>query len=1440
MVEGLLKNNQKLAEGAWTVIELFKTGGMAEIYEVVENSTSKHFALKIPNLESVDNIEYLERFNLEIEILKKLNHPNIMKVYYVGVIQHLSRRIPFYIMDLYQTNLLNLLREGLEVGRGLRIITSVLQGLDFAHFQAIYHRDLKPSNILVDKDNNGVLTDFGIAKTALKNITKLYGKKGTILGTVEYMSPEQITNKEITFASDIYSIGVLLYEICTGELPFKGSNDLELMRMHLEKKPVPPSNLNPIISKRLDDIILQCLNKPPAKRFKSARDLLTQLRTTEEVIYTSTNIFKGGEKIANDSFRIIDIFSQSGISEIYRTEEVATKTLHALKILSILSSKDNELVERFQKEIHILTNLDHPNIVKPILSGVYEIHNRKLNYLIMPFFSSNFRDEIKIIPINEGLRILIQVAKALEYSHTHKILHRDVKPSNILIDSNRQAYLTDFGIAKVALIDQGVTGKVTLGTSGYMSPEQIRAERVDERSDIYSFGVILYELASRQSLFPTESDIETITKHLHEKPLPPKKLNPQISSKFQKIILKCIEKDPKYRFQSFSEIIPLLEDQYLLFLKKSQMKFSFDAVLKPFEQLIDSFKDISEKFLSVFFKGKKQAKTIHKTAIFASFIVFLFVMIALIIPSILLLVNERSVLKLKHRLPFSERVVKNIINNKNTSFSKAKRAAYTLNLFKFYPAYFDLRKDLPILKASLGEKLSELNEIFYNKIRVDFPPEYIKEPTPKKIAQFSDTLSKLKTLFLTDKNTQLPKDGYNNIDDIDNLLQLARIAADQCWKSDEIINISSPKINQTIYEKTINIEGTVGHPNLKNLVFSITRNNEKANWEQAKYISMEGEKKFKQSVVLPDLENIQTEFKDIFYLHIKPSLPPDKHSLWNPDILTISFNVNINTLIPELAITPPKILITNNIKIPFEQSSFFLLNSERKKIPISVNMLKDNEFVIAKKIDAGKYELLLVLPDGREIKKSFIYDTQPPVLKSSVNPVIKNEYFKNEYIEIDFGATDNVSLEKDIVREYSISYGDSSPKTWQRYNDKPIPLDTLLTNQTEAFLFLKATDENGNTNLFKQFSPLKFSYNPLASKEQFYTMKNLYDEIQKLNEQIEKLNDVAEIRNSQYVKEFPEAKQRFNLYIKNPGVLSSALLKRESEYVSNVKNFLDSYLNKKDNFKTDAEKLISSLTKKHKEIIGDRFKALDKAVKSNDFINGSEILSEIRSLIDFVSPIKITNFSAKEINNKIRLTWDESKDVLDTKSGQTSGIENYLIITTFRDPDKLSDNNASYEWEKYKINIYEVPPSRDGFGSQNSFTIENILESQEYNIAIWAKDIQENKSPTTSVVIFILPQPTDFKARYDKKSLGIELTWHLTDINTDLIKKYDVVAELTRNEKNDPTKSIQIAPNLSLFDELFFDNQNLKQGTEYEYNITIRSKIGKAVTKTAKTTIKTP
>jgi len=261
-------------DGRYRLLERIGSGGMADVWAAEDTQLGRRVALKVLHDNFARDREFIERFRREAEHAAGLQHPNVVGVFDRGDVDD-----TYYIaMELIEgSSLRDLTKRGLTVAEAVEATRQILSAAGYAHERGIVHRDLKPLNVLVDQSGRIRVTDFGIARAGTSEITQT----GSVMGTAQYISPEQAQGQEVTRSSDIYAVGIVLYEMLTGNVPFDGDNPVAIAMKQVSGVPRPPSEVNPAVSPALDGVVLRALAKDPANRFATAEEMSAALDAAE-------------------------------------------------------------------------------------------------------------------------------------------------------------------------------------------------------------------------------------------------------------------------------------------------------------------------------------------------------------------------------------------------------------------------------------------------------------------------------------------------------------------------------------------------------------------------------------------------------------------------------------------------------------------------------------------------------------------------------------------------------------------------------------------------------------------------------------------------------------------------------------------------------------------------------------------------------------------------------------------------------------------------------------------------------------------------------------------------------------------------------------------------------------------------------------------------------
>ncbi|MBN2387583.1 MAG: protein kinase [Anaerolineales bacterium] len=257
--------------GPYRIIEQLGQGGMATVYKAYHAGLDRYVALKVLNMVFLNDLSFLARFEREARLLARLEHPNIVPIH--DIAEQDGR--PYLVMKFIEGETLKarLVKETLPPGQAAAILRAVGAALSFAHAQGILHRDVKPSNVLLEQGGQVYLADFGLARMAEGTTSTLTGDM--VVGTPHYISPEQATGRtDLDHRTDIYSLGIMLYEMSVGRVPFDADTPIAVIRDHIQA-PLPlPRSLNPDVSPDLERVLLKALAKQPEDRFANVESLV--------------------------------------------------------------------------------------------------------------------------------------------------------------------------------------------------------------------------------------------------------------------------------------------------------------------------------------------------------------------------------------------------------------------------------------------------------------------------------------------------------------------------------------------------------------------------------------------------------------------------------------------------------------------------------------------------------------------------------------------------------------------------------------------------------------------------------------------------------------------------------------------------------------------------------------------------------------------------------------------------------------------------------------------------------------------------------------------------------------------------------------------------------------------------------------------------------------
>jgi len=444
-------------------------------------------------------------------------------------------------------------RMGFPIKTALNITDRTIKILDSLSKTGIPHANLGPMQIILGVEGGLQIAGWGAAAAA--QLCHLI--KTGLVERANYHAPEFLGDFTPSIQTDIYSLGVNLYWMVTGKKSETFSVGDELRNRQNDW----PSSVKPGLPPEIDDLVIQCVTQNNNERYKSA----------EEIIDGITAVFKG-LSVADDktvvgasfeptkdinsigNYRILEKIGQGGMAEVFKAYDPALDRNIAIKLLPTHLSQDQKFLSRCRREARSIAHLDHPSII-PIFG--YGEEDTKIYIAMRLVEEGTLKDVLgEPLPLRRVCVITLKIARALKYAHEKGIVHRDIKPSNILLGTNDWPILMDFGLARMVSGEDQITRTgAGVGTPAYMSPEQGKGTQVDARSDLYSLGIVLFEMLTGVVPFRSETHTSTIIQQITE-PLPnPKNFNPNLPDSIVNVIYRATAKDPEDRYQSADEII---------------------------------------------------------------------------------------------------------------------------------------------------------------------------------------------------------------------------------------------------------------------------------------------------------------------------------------------------------------------------------------------------------------------------------------------------------------------------------------------------------------------------------------------------------------------------------------------------------------------------------------------------------------------------------------------------------------------------------------------------------------------------------------------------------------------------------------------------------------------------------------------------------------------
>jgi serine/threonine protein kinase len=573
------------------VVRKLAEGSAVEAFFVRDARSQKNSILELLRNEVVTDVELCSKLLEQTRQHLTLSHPHLIARQRAQ--QNAQGGIYILSEPMAGVPLSSVLKERgkLSVSEVIDLMTPLCDAMFYLHALGLKHGNLCPDHVMVEPGNLAHPWLFDTLLTLTRSVPARH--EASKLVKSEYLAPERIKGRRGTAASDIYGLGVLMYELLTGQPPFSGANSLETRRLHLEAKPPPlPDEVA-----GLAPVIMRCLAKEQLHRFPDAKTLSRALRATggatkpgndtitmdvstlgqlkAQATFFGNEGKDGGERQAASGeklgeYELIDLLGQGGMGRVFLARHLKSNNEVALKVLRAEMAKDPTNLRRFVHEATVVSRIHHPHIVE-----VYDlVQETDCIYCVMePLRGRTLGETLQEHPISikRALGIMRQVCEALDAAHRVGVVHRDVKPDNIFLCERPKGEddfikLLDFGVAKQQNLSEApdapkslwqTQGGVMVGTPMYMAPEQALGEGIDARTDIYTVATVLYRVLSGDSPFRAPK-LHALIAQLLTQPPPPlpehTSSGESIPKELAVIVMRCLDKRPEGRLQTMDEL----------------------------------------------------------------------------------------------------------------------------------------------------------------------------------------------------------------------------------------------------------------------------------------------------------------------------------------------------------------------------------------------------------------------------------------------------------------------------------------------------------------------------------------------------------------------------------------------------------------------------------------------------------------------------------------------------------------------------------------------------------------------------------------------------------------------------------------------------------------------------------------------------------------------
>ena len=486
-------------------------------------------------------------FLRESETLAALNHPAVRHVYAAGEVGPFAYRTTNWIDG---EDLAEAMRRGPRpIPSVMSLVRDLLGTLEHAHARGIIIRRIVPTTLLLEISGRGVITDLRYANWCLSHVpSEDEAQRST------FVAPEVRKGEPGEPSTDVYAVAAIVYYALTGAVPAADS-------------PPPPRSLRPAIPQAVERVILRGLRPEPRQRYFTATEMLEDFVADAGVFHepavapaTMEKDFERRLRRAlGDDYELLNEIGSGGFGRVYRARDLGLEREVAIKVLHPQLTADPGVMERFRREAQLAARLRHPNIV-----SVYDIQSRAgLQWYVMEFVpGANVAQLVKKegpFPIQKTTRLLFEALSALEHAHALGLVHRDIKPENMLIEPDGRLRITDFGLA-LALRGERFAGATSRsGTPQFAAPEQLLGERVEQRADLYSLGVVAYFTLLGRPPFEGTTPEAILAKQTVDALPSLREARPDVSREFEEVLRHTVVCDPSQRYPTAGALRQALE-----------------------------------------------------------------------------------------------------------------------------------------------------------------------------------------------------------------------------------------------------------------------------------------------------------------------------------------------------------------------------------------------------------------------------------------------------------------------------------------------------------------------------------------------------------------------------------------------------------------------------------------------------------------------------------------------------------------------------------------------------------------------------------------------------------------------------------------------------------------------------------------------------------------